>query len=308
VRPEDLAALSRVDLNLLRSFDALMSERSVTLAAARLSVGQPAMSAALSRLRRLFNDPLLVRDGALLVPTPVALGLRGPIARALARIQDTVNGRQAFDPLTQTRTFTVIASDHVILVLLKPLLQALRAEAPGVHLNVLPMVPDHVSQIRRNQVDLVIAAADGTDLSGQVLTSDLVRDRFVCVVAADHPEIRDGVTAEQFERHPYLGFDDGPAAATLRRHLRSRGMERTLDVRTQSFVVAAMMLEGTEMICMLPALLAARFAERARLRVVEPPVDLPELTETMHWSPLDDNEPAHVWLRQRLTRAALELG
>lgn len=307
MRPEELAALARVDLNLLRSFDALMSERSVTLAAARLSVGQPAMSAALSRLRRLFRDPLLVRDGSLLVPTPVALGLQGPVARALARIQDTVNHRQTFDPLTDSRTFTVIASDHVILVLLKPLLEQLRREAPGVHLNVVPMVADHVSQIRRHQVDLVIAAAGGVD-SDRVMTSELVRDRFVCVVAADHPEIGDAVTPEQFARHPYLGFDDGPAAATLRRHLRARGVERELDVRTQSFVVAAMMLEGTEMICMLPALLAARFAERARLRVVAPPVDLPELPETLHWNPLDDHEPAHVWLRRRLARAAAELG
>ena len=307
MRPEDLVALSRVDLNLLRSFDALMSERSVTSAAARLSIGQPAMSAALSRLRRLFNDPLLVRDGSHLVPTPVAMALAPPVARSLARIQDTVNSRHSFDPLTETHTFAVIASDHVIMVLLKPLLQALRVEAPGVRLHVLPMVPDFVSQLRRNQVDVVIADSSGTDAPEGVLTSELLRDRMVCVVASDHPEVGDEVTLEQFQRHPHLGFDDGPVATALRRHHGERGLERDLDVRTQSFVVAAMMLEGTEMISILPSLLAARFAERARLRVVGPPVDLPETTETLHWNALDDTEPGHVWLRRRLTRAAREL-
>jgi DNA-binding transcriptional LysR family regulator len=307
MRPEDLAALHRVDLNLLRAFDALMSERSVTLAAARLSLGQPAMSAALGRLRRLFNDPLLVREGAVLEPTPVALGLHPPIARALARIQDSVNTRRSFDPLSDTRTFTVIASDHVILLMLMPLLRALRTEAPGVRLRVLPLVPDHVGQIRRNQVDLVIAPRDGRDLSDAVLTSDLMRDRFVCAVADDHPEVEGQVTVEQFDRYPYLGYDDDPSAAVLRRHLRAQGVERSLDVRTQSHVMAALMLEGTEMVSILPGLLAERFAHRAAIRVVDPPVALPDLTETLHWSPLQDKEPAHAWLRQRLSVAAREL-
>jgi DNA-binding transcriptional LysR family regulator len=134
----------RLDLNLLLAFEALMAERSVTRAAERMSVGQPAMSASLARLRTFFGDPLLVRDGRSLVPTPRALELTASFEEALDLIDSALRTSHSFDPRTAHRAFTVMASDYVLLLLLGPLVAKLEAEAPNLRLipaRSLPTTP-----------------------------------------------------------------------------------------------------------------------------------------------------------------------
>jgi DNA-binding transcriptional LysR family regulator len=148
--------LNRIDLNLLVAFDALMSERNVTRAAERLSIGQPAMSASLARLRKLLDDPILVREGAGLAPTPIAESLIGPVHEALVLIESALGTRRSFEPERDERTFSIIASDYVVLVLLQSLFTELAAEAPHVRIHVTPVVPDFLDQLRRGSTDLVI--------------------------------------------------------------------------------------------------------------------------------------------------------
>src|SRR2546430_1468006 len=146
-------SLAGVDLNLLVALDALLAERSVTRAASRLGLSQPGMSNTLARLRKLFGDPLLVREGLTLVPTPRAESLRQPVQEALSLIQNALDNRPGFDPATDHATFTVSCSDYSLLMLIGPLVRQLAATAPGLTIQVLPRAPDAVRLLRDGEVD-----------------------------------------------------------------------------------------------------------------------------------------------------------
>ena len=175
----DRALLHRLDLNLLLAFDALISERNVTKAAERMSVGQPAMSASLARLRKFFDDPLLVRQGRSLVPTTRALGLIEPIREALDTIESTVRANREFDPRTNHRTFTLMASDYVLLLLLGPLLAELEVEAPNLCFTVRPIAADFAEQINSSRLDLLVFPEELVPDDMQANSERLFTDRLL---------------------------------------------------------------------------------------------------------------------------------
>ena len=148
--------LHDVDLDMLVALDALLAESSVTRAAKRPCVGQSAMSSTLARLRRTFDDPLLVREGRTMVPTPYAESLARPVRDVLDRITAPLAGRSEFDPVRDDRAFRVIASDYTMVTFLTPLLARLEDDAPGVRLWVSPPGGDYVERQARGQVDLVV--------------------------------------------------------------------------------------------------------------------------------------------------------
>jgi len=296
--------LQQLDLNLLVAFDVLITECNVTRAAERLSVGQPAMSASLARMRKFFGDPLLVREGRTLTPTPTALELVGPIRDALDTIESTVRATREFDPRTDRRTFTLMASDYVLLVLLRPLLAELEEEAPNLRLNVRPTTTDSGERLARSELDLLILPTELATRGAEVRSSPLFTERFVVAVAADHPEVGEGITEEQFRTLPYLAYDGDPGVTISDLRLRRLGIDRHVDVYTQSFVIQPLMLPGTRLVALLHGRLAAYFAPHLPIRVLDPPFDLPPMTEAMFWSPRTDADPAHRWLRDRVRRAA----
>src|SRR6188472_2558450 len=134
--------LGGLDLNLLVALDALLSERSVTRAAQRVGLSQPGMSNALARLRKQCGDPLLVRQGAVLVPTPRAEALAGPVRDALDLIRGAIEDPTPFDPARDRRSFRVSCSDYTVLMLIGPLVRGLAADAPGLAVEVIPRLPD----------------------------------------------------------------------------------------------------------------------------------------------------------------------
>ena len=188
-----------VDLNLLVALDALLTERNVTRAAEQISLGQPAMSAALARLRKWFNDPLLVRQGRGYVLTTLAESLQQPVRDAIGAAEAVLGVREAFDPTRDERAFNVLASDYVALVLLRPLLAELADEAPMVALTVSSVGGDNADRLRRGSADLLIypedLADDGySDLSCQKLFDD----RFVVVADRDNTAVDDDIDVERF--------------------------------------------------------------------------------------------------------------
>jgi DNA-binding transcriptional LysR family regulator len=299
--------LQRVDLNLLVAFDALMAERAITRAAERVGVGQPAMSASLARLRKLFDDPLLVRDGRVLVPTPVAESLTGPVRQALSLVENALGRRRHFDPAVDEQTFTILASDYVLLIMLRSLLSDLATEAPNVRINVRPVSEDYADQLRRGQVDLLIFPRQIERSEAALQSADLFTDRFVCAVDVHHPDVGESITLEQFQSLPYLAFDGGLLPSLAQEQLRTHHVDRAIDVTTQSFVVAPLLLRGTRFLALVHERLGRLVAADARVRLIDPPVDLPLITEAMFWSPRHHDNPAHRWLRQRLRDAAGEL-
>src|SRR5215472_8438253 len=176
-------SLVGVDLNLLVALDALLAERSVTRAANRLGLSQPGMSNTLARLRKLFGDPLLVRDGFTLVPTPRADALRQPVRDALAIIRAALDQRTGFDPAADRATWTVSCSDYSLLMLIGPLVRRLAAAAPGVTVRVLPRAPDPVRLLRDATAVLVIEPAEIMP-EAQLASQRLFADRCLCSVWA----------------------------------------------------------------------------------------------------------------------------
>jgi DNA-binding transcriptional LysR family regulator len=303
----DRERLRHLDLNLLLAFDALVAECNVTKAAARMSVGQPAMSASLSRLRRFFDDPLLVRDGQSMVPTSRARGLIGPIRDALDAIESTVRASREFDPRTDHRTFMLMASDYVLLLLLGPLLADLWVEAPNVHFTVRPIAPDLFEQIDRSQLDLLIYPEDLVPKGVRVRSARLFTDRFVCAVDRDHPDVGERLTEEQFLTLPFVAFDGATMRTVSELRFIETGIDRSIEIGTQSFVSQPLMLPGTRLMALVYELLGKHFVELVGIRLIEPPFDFRPSSQAMFWSPRADGDPAHKWLRDRVRRAASAL-
>lgn len=299
-------SLAGVDLNLLVALDALLTECHVTRAAERTSVGQPAMSAALGRLRRHFNDPLLVKEGRRLVPTPLAESLVGPVNDAIAAVGAVMGSTKSFDPSADHRTFTLIASDYVVLILLRPLFAQLAVLAPRVRFNLLPLQPDFVEQLRRGQADLLIAP---DAVVGQVSleSSVLFTERFLLACDRDNPDVGDKMTAEDLGHLRYLSYSLGPLHGLAEVELDEIGIDRQIEFRTQNFVMAPFLLTGTRLVSMVQERLARQFVEQAHLRLVESPVAMRPIVEAMYWNPRHTEDPAHSWFRCRIAEMAATL-
>lgn len=303
----DRQSLRRLDLNLLLAFDVLIAECSVTRAAQRMSIGQPAMSASLARLRKFFDDPILVRNGRALVPTTRALMLIGPIRDALNSIESTVRAGQQFEPEISRRTFTIMASDYVLLLLLGPLLAALNAEAPSVQFRVSPVRPDFAAAIEKSQLDLLIYPDELVPADLQARSVILFTDRLVCAIDRDHPEVGERMTEEQFRTLPCISFGGSPTHTINEERLRELGIQRPVEILAQSFVAQPLMLPGTRLMATVPERLGRHFADQIGVRLLDPPLALSPLREAMFWSPRSDADPAHRWLRDRVQAAAAEL-
>ena len=300
--------LACVDLNLLVAFDALMDERSVTRAAARLSLSQPGMSNALARLRKLFGDPLLVRDGPALVPTPRADALRQPVRDALDLIRGALDERTGFDPARDSATWTVSCSDYSLLMLIGPLVRRLAAAAPGVTIRVLPRAPDPVRLLRDGAADLVIEPAEimpDAQLAGQRLFAD----RWLCCVWAGNTAVGERMTLEEYLRlgHLVYSMGRGQPAAIVDQHLERSGVPRRIEFTVESFLLAPFLLEDTDLVTVVPERAVPHLRRTAAIRLLEPPVALPAITETLWWHPRRSASPADQWIRARITEIAAEL-
>jgi DNA-binding transcriptional LysR family regulator len=298
-----------IDLNLLAAFDALMNERNVTRAAARVGVSQPAMSAALSRLRKLFGDPLFLRSAAGLLPTPRARDVAEPIARALRQIESTLVKRPEFVPEDASLTLNLGLSDYPAFVLLPSLLKKLRTLAPGVLLNV------HAFNDRDHAVDLLdagaIDAAVGvppTRSDGRILTRPVLRDEFVTIVASNHPAARRGMNMETYLSLPHvLVSPEGDRHGLVDQALRHQGKKRILALTLpQMFAVPAVVAQ-TNMTATILKRVALNSPASRRLVLYRPPIALPEISFELIWHRRSDANPAQQWFRELIASTAASL-
>ena len=299
--------LQRLDLNLLLAFDVLIEECNVTRAAERLNVGQPAMSASLAKLRKILDDPLLVREGRQLLPTPVALELVSSVREALDLIAGAVDSRESFDPTVDRRTFTIMASDYVLVLFLADLLDRLARAAPHVKFSITPLADDPIEELRREHIDLQIFPRELTTPGPEALSESLFADRFVCVVDRDHPEVLDRLTKQQFATLPYIAYHNQPMQSAPERRMATLGIERPIEVAAQSFVSLPLMLRGTRFFTLVHLRLAERIADDARVRWIESPYSFDPIHETMFWSRRLHADPAHQWLRSQLATEARKM-
>lgn len=298
--------LTRIDLNLLVALDALLAERHVTRAGQRLHLGQSATSAALRRLRRVFDDPLLVAHGRELQLTPLARALADPVRDVLSRIEQLTDNSDLLRSGLPGRSFTIQSSEYVALVLLHKLLEHLSQLAPGVRVNLEPLPDNFREHLVNDDVDLVIAPMHSRTAHGvrQFPHVEVLRDRYVAAVCAQNPQVGDELTAEQFSTLPYLDYvvrRGEHAGSLLTSELDAADVPHQVHATTTSYTLLPFLLRNTRMVAFLPELLAAELGDAAGLRIVPSPVPLPDLVETMYWHPRrDTTDPAHTWLRRQI--------
>jgi LysR family nod box-dependent transcriptional activator len=301
--------LGGLDLNLLVALDALLSERSVTRAAQRVGLSQPGMSNALGRLRRILDDPLLVRQGATLVPTARAEALIGPVHEALELIRSALESPPRFDPATDRRSFRLSCSDYSVLMLIGPLVRALGADAPGVVVEVIPRLADAGRALLNGDVDLVV---EPPEIMGDADLESLRlwEDRWECCVWEGNARVGERMTIERYTALGHLIYSMGSAGQPVALpdiHMARLGVPRRIEVSVESFLLAPFLLQGTDLVTLIPKRAEAFLRRTGDIRVLESPIELPALVETLWWHPRATADPAHVWLRARISAVATTL-
>lgn len=298
-----------IDLNLLAAFDALMSERNVTRAATQVGVSQPAMSAALSRLRTQLGDPLFLRSADGLLPTPRARELADPISQALRQIEATLVNRPEFVPGEAVLTVNLGLSDYPAFVLLPALLETLGEQAPGIEINV------HAFNDRDDAVDLldagVIDVAIGvppTHPEGRILTRPILRDEFVTILASHHPAARRGMNMKTYLSLPHaLVSPEGQRHGLVDQVLAQQGEQRTLALTLPQMFAVPAVVARTGMTATVMKRVALNSPAGRKLTLFQPPMPLPEIVFHMIWHRRNEGNPAQQWLRALIESVAQAL-
>jgi DNA-binding transcriptional LysR family regulator len=300
--------LREVDANLLLSLHALLEERNLTHAGERMTMSQSAMSGALTRLRRHFDDELLVRSGRGFALSPLAERLRPLVAEAVEAAEALLGTHRDFDAAASTRRFTVSMSEYAMTVLAEPLTRLLAQRAPGcsIALDPIEVYPGQFEdQLMRR--DLIIGPL-GYDFPGR--TQPVFTDHLVCVVARDHPRLAGGaLTLDDLAAMPHAvarfsaaGGRKRPLEVAMERH----GLaDRTILVQVTSLLTLPFAVGGTRMCAFVPSRLAQRCLDILGLTVARTPLETVRITEAAHWHPRRENDPAVVWLRRLLHEVAV---
>ncbi len=298
--------LAAVDLNLLVALELLLEERSVRGAARRAHVTPSAMSHTLARLRDVFGDELLVRAGRGLVATARAEALAGPLAAVLADARRLLTDAAGFEPRAMRRAFRLVCTDHVSTVLLPAVDAILRAEAPGVDLHLVPLVPETMEALRRGAVDAAIGVFP--EAAPEVRTRALFTDGFVTVARSGHPRLRDELSLAAFlEEQHVLVAPRGTPVGHVDEVLAAQGGRRRVARSFPTFLVALWFLQSSDALLTVSRRLVAATAGALPLRVFPPPIPLADYTYVLAWHPRTDGAAEEAWLRSVLVRAAASL-
>jgi DNA-binding transcriptional LysR family regulator len=291
-----------IDLNLLRVFDAVLRERGVTPAAARLGLTQPAVSNALARLRALFGDALFVRTPGGMDATPFARGVAEPVRQALALLESALAHGPGFEPATSTRAFRFYMSDLGQVEFLPALVERVQRAAPGVRLEAVAADLEHIGDaLGAGALDLAVGFLPA--LGPPVERRALFRDPYVCLMRADHPAVGRKLTRKQFvEASHVLVTYRGGGHRVIEEALERAGVARRIALRVPHFTVVPMVLERTDLILTLPARVARVFERRGRFKSLPPPVPMPVAEVAVHWHERFEADPGNRWLREQVVQ------
>jgi DNA-binding transcriptional LysR family regulator len=292
--------LGTVDLNLLVTLDALLRQRSVTLAADELGLSQPAVSRALGRLRDLLDDPLLVRSGHSMVPTPRAMSLIEPLYASLTAVRRTLEPPGEFDAASAQRAFVISAADTTQAVVLPPLLAYISGEAPGVEVSTAPFrsTDGLFEKLASGEHDLGVSRFESPPEG--IRTEFLYHDRMVCLVREDHPRIRRKLTMKRYLAEAHLAQESSSPVErpfTIEGLLAKQGLKRRVVCTVGDLAMAPYVVARTDLICSAPGETIRPYAEGLKVRVLEPPFEAPGFRLQLAWHERSDTDPAHAWLR-----------
>lgn len=293
-----MKSIKNIDLNLLKALDALLDERSVTRAAARLGLTQPAMSGILTRLRESFGDPLFVRAQRGILPTKRAHDLIVPVKQILAEI-DALLQPPIFNPAVAKMTFTIAATDYALRAIAVPFLSELKKSAPHIRVCLLPLDHSQVeSQLERGFIDVALMTPEITPQN--LHARELFKEKYVCVFRKGHPTITaNSLNVDQFcnSDHALVSYNGGSFNGIADEVLQKNGKQRNVTLSVKNFLILPEILRTSDMVATLPSRLVNGMND---LVITEPPIDIPGFTKTVVWHERTHHDPAQRWLRELL--------
>jgi DNA-binding transcriptional LysR family regulator len=296
-----MTSLTKVDLNLLLVFEALLQTKNVTQAGAMVGISQPATSFALSKLRILLNDPLFVRTPQGMQPTPQAVLLAKPVQQALNIIRNDVLQRPTFDLTTTERRFTLAMTDVAEMVFLPRVLRLLREQAPRANLKTVIMPSTALeTALETGAVDLAVGLFP--DLKrASFYQQRLFQHPFVCIVRADHPTIGRKMTLQQFLAASHAVIEaEGRTYEIFEQVLARRGLKRRVALSIPHFLSIPMVIADSDLIVTVPHVLAQVFARSTNIRLVAPPIKVGNYDVRQYWHERFHKDPTNRWLRTAL--------
>lgn len=294
-----------LDLNLLVALDVLLDEQNVTRAAERLNISQPAMSAALSRLREHFNEPLLVLHSKRMIPTPAALEMREPLKKLLQDAEILVTKTTHFDPASSERRFRIVTSDYILTVVFPALAQKLELVAPGVTMECF-QPSEHTPQLlEQGDIDLVLTPENHL-VPGH--PAELVfEEKYVVVGWKNNPALKNNkISKDDFfsARHVTVEIGQTARSSFAESHLRNLNQERRIDMKVSSFLIAPEMVVNTMKLTVMHERLAQLFAQRIDIAIAELPFDFPPMSEMVQYHAARKHDTGVRWLIDQAKKLA----
>ncbi|MGN8026469.1 LysR family transcriptional regulator [Microbacterium sp. 22242] len=304
----DHLLLSRLDLNLLVSLDALLTERSVTRAAERLHLSQPALSASLARLRAHFDDPILARRGNTYELTPLALRLADHTTTALEAARRVFESQAAWDPAESAREFTIYGSDYGFTTVGRLVSELAAERAPRVRFRFVlhnPSVVEDAANRLRSVDGMVIPHGFLTDLP----FLDLWQDDWVAIVAGSNDTVGDVLSRDELSVLPWvMNYQTRSAFTSAERQVQQLGVEPRIEAVVESFLAIPQFVAGTSRVGIIHAALAPLAMRAADVRVVELPFAPTPIVNALWWHPVHTHDPEHAWMRALFEEAGRIIG
>jgi DNA-binding transcriptional LysR family regulator len=299
--------MAQLDLNLLVALDVLLEEESVTAAADRLHLSVPAASRTLTRIRDAFGDPILVRAGRGLVPTPYALAIKDEVHRVVAGSRGLFQAGHVLDPAQLERRFTIRANDALVTQFAPPLLARFAEHAPGVTLRFTAEGEEDLPPLRDGRVDIDLGVIH--DMGPEVRTMPLFEDQMVGIAAPGHPLTSGEITLERIAAVPHVAVSRrGRARGPLDTVLEEAGLSRQVAVVVPTYAAAVVLILSTNLTGILGGCAARQIAAATGVRTYPIPATLPPLAISAGWHARYDADPAHRWLRAQLQSVAGDFG
>lgn len=299
--------LSEIDLNLFVVFDAIYTEGNLTRAGEIIGITQPAVSNSLSRLRKMFDDPLFVRTAEGMVPTPVAQNIVGPVRQALGLIRSSVQESDRFDPAASEKRFRVSMTDLTQSIVLPYVLGRLKREAPGISVDCY--------QARRRDLNIELASGN-LDLAVDIpLTPDpqirqapLFSHPHVCVFRSQHPDIGNKLTTDQYLglSHIHISSRRG-GLGHVDLALGKLGKRRNIALRTQHYLATPELVSRTDLALTVPRVFADFLVTQYPVRYLDLPFSVPHLESHLYWHESTDKDQANRWLREMMLELPAKL-
>jgi len=306
---KDQTLFDKIDLHLIRVLHTVLTERSVSRSAVRLGMHQPAVSAALRRLRDLAGDPLLVRSGTGMVPTPAGLRMIEPAGHILRSAEVMFSDARRFDPATARHTFTLAASDYLDPFFLPRLVAQIKAQAPlcGIEIHPLSGDSDYHRHLAQGEVDVVIG--NWPQPPDDLHLGRLFGDEVVCLVSRNHPAVRRGWDVEawlQAEHIAPTAMHPG-ARGVIDSHLATLGLTRNIVARCPHFSLIPAMVASSLLVLTTGRHFCERFLEQLPVDILPCPVTFPRLMYYQLWHERTHGSPAAQWLRDSIRSVATAL-